>query len=86
MTEDTQHAKHRLWTLILAAAVLAAVAVLALVAPLFTTALNATSVLRFPLGYFLAAHGAFILFAVLAFWSASRQEVLDRRIGAADDG
>ena len=86
MSEDRQHAQYRLRTLILAAAVLAAAMALTLVAPFFASALNGTSVLRFPLGYFLAAHGAFILFAVLIFWSASRQEALDRRFGAAEDG
>ena len=86
MSEDKQHAEHRLWTLILAISVLAAVAAVTFVVPLFTATLNDSSILRFPLGYFLAAQGAFILFAALVFWSASRQEALDRRFGAAEDG
>jgi putative solute:sodium symporter small subunit len=85
MPLDTQRTQHRLWTLALTAAVVGVVLIMALIVPLFTPALNAYPLLEFPAGYYLAAQGAIVIFVVLIFWAAGRQERLDRKLGAAGD-
>jgi len=85
MTEDQQRRYHRLWTYILAAATLGAMFVLAFVIPLFAEQLNSFNLLRFPAGYYLAAQGTIVILVVLLFWAMGRQEVVDRKFGAAED-
>ena len=41
--------------------------------------------LGFPFVFFLAAQGAFILMIIIVFWSAGRQEKIDRRHGASEE-
>jgi putative solute:sodium symporter small subunit len=50
---------------------------------LWGDALNATG---FPGGYFMAAAGSQVVFAILVFWFASRQDRLDREHGVAEKG
>lgn len=85
MTEDQQRRYHRIWTYVLAATVLGAMFALTFVAPVFAEQLNNFILLRFPAGYYLAAQGAIVIFVVLLFWAAGRQEAVDRKFGAAED-
>jgi len=41
--------------------------------------------LGFPLAYYLAAQGGFILLIIMVFWFSSRQEKIDRRHGASEE-
>ena len=54
----------------------------------FASDLNALSFFGFPLGYYMAAQGSLIVFVVLIFWLASRQNSIDEEFGVAeeDDG
>lgn len=85
MPLDTQRSQHRLWTLALTAGVVGLVLILALIVPLFAQTINSYRLLEFPAGYYLAAQGAIVIFVVLIFWAAGRQERLDRKLGAAED-
>lgn len=85
MNQDQQHHTYRLSTTLLGAAVLLAVAVLAFAEPVFAQWLNRFTFLGFPAGFYLAAQGSIIVFVVLVFWAARRQESLDRKFGATDD-
>ncbi len=85
MIEDQQRPYHRLWTYVLTATVLGVMIALTFVAPVFTEQLNQFFVLRFPAGFYLAAQGAVVIFVVLLFWAAGRQESVDRKFGAAED-
>ena len=51
----------------------------------FASVLNEISFLGFPLGYFLAANGSAIVFAVLIFWYCQRQDTIDRAFGVSED-
>jgi putative solute:sodium symporter small subunit len=51
----------------------------------FAADLNATTFLGFPLGYFIAAKGSVIGFAVLIFWYCQRQDNIDRAFGVSED-
>lgn len=53
----------------------------------FAPALNnfKLPVLDFPLGFYMAAQGSEILFVVLIFWFASRQDRIDRDTGFAEE-
>ena len=51
----------------------------------FVADLNETTFLGFPLGYFLAAHGSAVAFAVLVFWYCQRQDNIDRAFGVSED-
>lgn len=52
----------------------------------FADALNnfRMPVLDFPLGYYMAAQGSLIVFVVLIFWFARRQDTIDREAGVAE--
>lgn len=47
----------------------------------FAPALNTKELIGFPLGYYMAAQGAMIVFAAVVFWYAAYQTRIDRRHG-----
>ena len=51
----------------------------------FAVPLNQTIFLGFPLGYFLAAKGTLVFFAMLVFWFCQRQDNIDRAFGVSED-
>ena len=51
----------------------------------FADALNGTSFLGFPLGFYMAAQGSLIVFVVLIFWFARAQDKIDRECGMAEE-
>jgi putative solute:sodium symporter small subunit len=51
---------------------------------LFASALNEIVILGFPLGFYMAAQGSLIVFVVLVFWFAHRQDTIDRESGVAE--
>ena len=51
----------------------------------FVSALNEISFIGFPLGFYMAAQGSLIVFVVLIFWYAARQNAIDEEFGAAED-
>ena len=51
---------------------------------LFATPLNEIVILGFPLGFYMAAQGSLIVFVVLIFWFARRQDAIDRECGVAE--
>lgn len=77
--DDAQRKLHWRRTLRLMAAMLAILALLAILAPLLSPYLNVYRFLRFPLGYFLVAHGAIIGIIAAVYWFIARQANLDRR-------
>ena len=50
----------------------------------FAPALNEIVILGFPLGFYMAAQGSLIVFVVLIFWFANRQDAIDRESGVAE--
>ena len=52
---------------------------------MFVTALNNVVILGFPLGFYMAAQGSLIIFVVLIFWFAYRQNAIDEEFGVAED-
>jgi putative solute:sodium symporter small subunit len=51
---------------------------------LFVVPLNEIVIAGFPLGYYMAAQGSLIVFVVLIFWFAKRQDTIDREAGVAE--
>ncbi len=51
----------------------------------FADALNAISFLGFPLGFYMAAQGSLIIFVVLIFYLAHRQNKIDEEFGVAEE-
>ena len=51
----------------------------------FADALNNISFLGFPLGFYMAAQGSLIVFVVLIFYLAYRQNKIDEEFGVAED-
>ncbi|MGF1623629.1 MAG: DUF4212 domain-containing protein [Alphaproteobacteria bacterium] len=51
----------------------------------FVDALNEIVILGFPLGWYFAAQGSLIIFVLLCFWFASRQNRIDEECGLAED-
>jgi putative solute:sodium symporter small subunit len=51
----------------------------------FVEWLNQFTFLSFPLGYYMAAQGSLIVFVVLIFWFAARQNRIDEEFGVAED-
>ena len=51
----------------------------------FASDLNTLSIFGFPLGYYMAAQGSLIVFVVLIFWLASRQNSIDEEFGVAEE-
>ncbi len=52
---------------------------------MFVSALNGISFLGFPLGFYMAGQGSLIIFVLLIFWFAARQNAIDEEFGAAED-
>jgi putative solute:sodium symporter small subunit len=51
----------------------------------FVESLNGIRFLGFPLGYYMAAQGSLIVFVIMLFLFAKRQEAIDRDEGVAED-
>ena len=51
----------------------------------FVNSLNQIKFLGFPLGFYMAAHGSLIVFVVMLFVFAKRQDTIDREEGVAED-
>ena len=53
---------------------------------IFGESLNNGSFLGYPLAYYMCAQGSIIIFVVLIFWFANRQEKIDEEFGFAEKG
>lgn len=51
----------------------------------FVNSLNKIVIFGFPLGFYMAAQGSLIIFVVLIFWYARRQNAIDEEFGVAED-
>jgi putative solute:sodium symporter small subunit len=51
----------------------------------FAIQLNSIVIFGFPLGFYMAAQGALIVYVVLCFWNASAQDKIDEEFGVAED-
>ena len=51
---------------------------------IFAPALNEIVIYGFPLGFYMAAQGSLIIFVLLIFWFARRQDAIDREHGVAE--
>jgi putative solute:sodium symporter small subunit len=51
----------------------------------FVNALNNIVIAGFPLGFYMAAQGSLVVFVVLIFWFAWRQNRIDEEFGVAED-
>jgi putative solute:sodium symporter small subunit len=51
----------------------------------FVGALNQYKFLGFPLGFYMAAQGSLIIFVVMLFWFAHRQNAIDAEFGVSED-
>lgn len=51
----------------------------------FAPELNEISFIGFPLGFYMAAQGSLIVFVVLIFWFAAKQNQIDEECGVAED-
>ena len=52
---------------------------------LFAPSLNTITFIGFPLGFYMAAQGSLIVFVVLIFWFARRQNQIDEEFGVHED-
>ncbi len=52
---------------------------------MFAPAINHIHVLGFPLGFYMAAQGSLIVFVVMLFWFARKQDQIDRESGVAEE-
>ena len=53
---------------------------------MFGDSLNNGSFLGYPLAYYMCAQGSIVIFVVLIFWFANRQEKIDEEFGFAERG
>lgn len=60
-------------------------AIFSFIIHMFVGALNQITFIGFPLGYYMAAQGSLIVFVVLIFWYAARQNAIDEEFGVAED-
>ena len=51
----------------------------------FVDTLNQITLLGFPLGFYMAAQGSLVIFVLLIFWYAARQNAIDEEFGASED-
>jgi len=51
----------------------------------FASSLNTVRFLGFPLGFYMAAQGSLIIFVVLLFWFARRQNRIDEEFGVEEE-
>ena len=80
--ENTPYWRHTKWQ---ALASLIPFFAIVVVLPLYAEQLNSKSFLLFPLGYFLAAHGFFVLAIVTVASFVNRQNAIDHWHGAHED-
>ncbi|MEX2200401.1 MAG: DUF4212 domain-containing protein [Dongiaceae bacterium] len=59
--------------------------VFSFVVHLFAPSLNEITFIGFPLGFYMAAQGSLIVFVLLIFWFASRQNRIDEEFGVQED-
>ena len=52
---------------------------------MFVDTLNTIKILGFPLGFYMAAQGSLIVFVIMLFVFAKRQDTIDREEGVAED-
>lgn len=52
---------------------------------LFAPSLNEIVIFGFPLGFYFAAQGSLIVFVILIFWFASKQNRIDEEFGVQED-
>jgi putative solute:sodium symporter small subunit len=52
---------------------------------LFAPSLNEVVIIGFPLGFYMAAQGSLIVFVVLIFWFAAKQNSIDEECGVHED-
>ena len=53
---------------------------------MFGESLNNGNFLGYPLAYYMCAQGSIVIFVVLIFWFANRQEKIDEEFGFAERG
>jgi putative solute:sodium symporter small subunit len=51
----------------------------------FATSLNDIRIFGFPLGFYMAAQGSLIIFVVMLFWFARRQNAIDEEFGVEEE-
>jgi putative solute:sodium symporter small subunit len=51
----------------------------------FAAALNEVVIIGFPLGFYMAAQGSLIVFVILIFWFASKQNAIDEEFGVGEE-
>ena len=51
----------------------------------FAPELNEITLIGFPLGFYMAAQGSLIIFVVLIFWFAAKQNQIDEECGVAEE-
>lgn len=51
----------------------------------FVNPLNTIVIFGFPVGFWFAAQGSLIIFVIMLFWFASRQDAIDREHGVAEE-
>jgi putative solute:sodium symporter small subunit len=60
-------------------------AVFSFVIHFFVNSLNSIVILGFPLGFWFAAQGSLVVFVLLLFWFARKQDSIDREFGFAEE-
>jgi putative solute:sodium symporter small subunit len=85
MIDEEQRRLHAKRSLRLVTITLALFGFFALILPLLAPLLNGYSFLRFPLGLFLTAQGTVFGIIGVIYWSAARQDRLDRRHGLTSE-
>ena len=53
---------------------------------MFGSSLNDSSFLGYPLAYYMCAQGSIVIFVVLIFWFANKQEKIDEEFGFTERG
>ena len=53
---------------------------------MFGSSLNNSSFLGYPLAYYMCAQGSIIIFVILIFWFANKQEKIDEEFGFTERG
>jgi putative solute:sodium symporter small subunit len=51
----------------------------------FARSLNGIVIFGFPLGFYMAAQGSLIIFVILIFWYARKQNGIDEEFGVAEE-
>jgi len=59
--------------------------IFAFVVHAFVNVLNQIVIFGFPLGFWMAAQGSLIVFVLLIFWYARRQNAIDEKYGVAEE-